>query len=110
MVKTLHSHCRGLAATEVEEEKARSPRGSLPHRIQAPETWRWAGGGAQGPVREGPQAKNEGEGGELGDRKSERMNESRESGVQSETEPRGAPRVRSLRGAGTFSGRGGGRS
>ena len=54
----------------------------------------------EGPVREGPQAKNEGEGGELGDRKSERMNESRESGVQSETEPRGAPRVRSLRGRG----------
>lgn len=54
----------------------------------------------EGPVREGPQARNEGEGGELGDRKSGRMNESRESGVQSETEPRGAPRVRSPRGRG----------
>lgn len=37
------------AATEVEEEKARSPRGPLPHGIQAPETWRWAGDGGASP-------------------------------------------------------------
>lgn len=37
------------AATEVEEEKARGPRGPLPHGIQAPETWRWAGGAGRVP-------------------------------------------------------------